>query len=393
MPRRPPARLPTRPPEQLTAPWTSRRAVLRAAGLAALAAPLAGCGALADLRDVRVDPDWPGSPAPPVPDADERARRAAATSARDLAARALGTVPADLPAADAGARALAEVVAACAVHLEQLDGAPTATGTAAPSGPPSAPGAAAGPDAASGTGGDAGALVDALAAAARGAGDDLAGTSPGLARLLASVAASRALLARQLAAAVGAPEPALPPLPAVKGNASTTDGEEPAAQDSQDTEEAGGGDASPAGPADPADAAGAGLVRVAAGALAASRAAEVAAASLDGGRRERALSLRDALAREAAALGPAIAASGAEPPVPEAGYALASPVRGPQDAAALVVLVLDRLAATALGAVAELPGDRRALAADVLLRSAAAAGAWRPSPDPAALALPGTSAP
>ncbi len=358
----------------------------------ALAAPLAGCGALPEMGDVRVDPDWPGSPAPPVPNADERARRAAAASARDLAARALGAAPADLPAEDARSRALATVVAACAVHLEQLDGAPTATATAAPTGPPSAPGTAAGPGAASGTGGDAGALVDALAAAARRAGDDLAGTSSGLARLLASVAASRALLARQLAAAVGAPEPALPPLPDVEGDARTTDGEEPAAQDPQDTEDAGGGDASPAGPADSADAEGAGLVRVAAGALAASRAAEVAAASLDGERRERALQLRDALAREAVALGPAIAASGAEPPVPEAGYALAFPVRGPQDAAALVVLVLDRLAATALGAVADLPGDRRALAADVLLRSAAAAGAWRPSPDPAALALPGTSA-
>ncbi len=354
----------------------------------ALAAPLAGCGALPEMGDVRVDPDWPGTPAPPVPDADERARRAAAAGARDLAARALGAAPADLPAEDARSRALAAVVAACAVHLEQLDGAPTA-----PTRPPSAPGTAAGPGAASGTGGDAGALVDALAAAARGAGEDLAGTSPGLARLLASVAASRALLARQLAAAVGAPEPALPPLPDVEGDARTTDGEEPAAQDPQDTEDAGGGDASPAEPADPADAEGAGLVRVAAGALAASRAAEVAAAPLDGGPRERALQLRDGLAREAAALGPAIAASGAEPPVPEAGYALASPLGGPQDAAALVVLVLDRLAATALGAVADLPGDRRPLAADVLLRSAAAAGAWRPSPDPAALALPGTSTP
>ncbi|GAA2031639.1 DUF4439 domain-containing protein [Pseudokineococcus marinus] len=390
MPSRPPARRTARPPEQPTALWTSRRAVLRAAGLAALAAPLAACGALPDPRDVRVDPDWPGSPAPPVPDADERARRAAATSARDLAARALGAAPADLHAEDARSRALAAVVAACAVHLEQLGGAPTATATTAPTGPPSAPGTASGPDAAGGTGADAGALVDALVAAARTAGDDLAVTSPGLARLLASVAASRALLARELAAAVGAPEPPLPPLPAVEGDARTTDGEEP---DALDTEDAGGGDASPAGPADPADAAGAGLVRVAAATLAASRAAEVAAASLDGERRERALGLRDAMAQEAAALGPALERSGAETPVPEAGYALPSPVRGPQDAEALVVLVLDRLAATALGAVADLPGDRRALAADVLLRSAAAALPWRPSPDPAALALPGTSAP
>ena len=354
MPSRPLPRSPTR---------RSALGLLGLVPLAALGAPLAGCGALPALEDVRVDPDWPGTAPPPVPDADELARRDAVA-----AARALRGAASELAPSPAETAALALVADACAVHLQQL-GEPVGAdeeGGGAPTGSPSVATPAHEPPSAA-------VVLDGLVAAARSARSAVPGTSGGLARLLASVAASRALLAGAVAVAAQLPAPAVPePLPApAGGRASGTGG----------------------ATATPAPEAGA-LADVVAGALAASRAAEVAAASLGEDARDRALALRDDLAREAQALADALAAAGAAAPVPAPGYALPGPVTDAQDAVGLVVLVLDRLAATALGAVPALEGGRRLLAADVLARAAAAAAAWRPGPlDAGVAALPGTTAP
>jgi len=362
--------VPSRPPT-----WSpTRRSALGLLWLAALGAPLAGCTNLPALEDVRVDPDWPGTAPPPVPDADELARRDAAGAARVLGASAAALRELAGGAEGAGdeegaggaeGAALALVADACAVHLEQLgepvdEAAPTGP-TATASGSPTARAQSAQE------------LVADLVAASSGARAAVPGTSPGLARLLASVAASRALLARAVAGATGLPAPDVPePLPP-PGDASGPGGAERSAPPSSE---------------------GAALPEVAAGALAASRAAEVAAASLQDDDRDRALALRDALSQEAQALAAVLGAAGAEAPVAAPGYALPGPVTGAQEAVDLVVVVLERLAATALDAVPALEGDDRLRAADVLARTATAAAAWRPSPaDVASTALPGTAAP
>ncbi|WP_299034129.1 DUF4439 domain-containing protein [uncultured Pseudokineococcus sp.] len=346
----------------------TRRRALGLLALAALGAPLAGCSRLPALDEVRVDPDWPGAPAPPVPDADELARREAAGAAGALRASAALLEPD--PAALAPALAL--VVDVCAVHREQLGepvdaAAPTATATGAPSAPaPSAEALVAEAPSAE-------ALLAELVAAAGSARAAVPGTSPGLARLLTSVAASRALLAESLAAAAALPAPAAPPLPAPADGDAVGSGE-------------------PGATGAPVPRGAAALLDVVDGQLAASRAAEVAAAALGDDDRARALALRDALVLEAQALAGAVA--GGPTPVPAPGYALPGPVTGPEDAVGLVVVVLERLAATALEAVPALDGEERLLAADVLARTSVTAAAWRPRPaDAATLALPGTAAP
>lgn len=321
---------------------------------------LAGCSSLPDLSAVRVDPDWPGTADPPVPDADERARARAADDARTLRRAADAFLAAGAEGAPAAAAAL--LVAAGAEHLaalgEPVDGPVTGGPTSTPTAPP-APSAAA--------------LAEQVAGAAEAARADVPGTSAGLARLLASVAASRSLLAQRVSGAPEVPDPSAVTGAGPAGSVTGTVLTPPQAV--------------------PGEAAA--LEGLAAGALAAARGVEVAAASLADDARARALDLRGALEAEADVVAAALVAVGGRAPVAAPDYVLPAPLGGADDAVALVTLVLDRLAATALDAVPALVGERRLVAADTTVRAAAWADAWRPGgpADDVHLALPGTTAP
>ncbi|MET0434758.1 MAG: DUF4439 domain-containing protein [Cellulomonas sp.] len=185
------SRRPSRPAPH-PAPARPRRARALAGVLAlGTAALLAGCG----LR-LETDP-----PAEPVPDATEQVRRDAVDDALALATAA----EAATAGADESVGAVLGLVASTAgVQVEALGGVyesglaedPGAT----PSPTPSATDPAATP-------------ADVLAllggAASEASADARATDDPGLARLLASVAASRAQLTDRLAAALGAEAPAV----------------------------------------------------------------------------------------------------------------------------------------------------------------------------------------
>ncbi|WP_147793851.1 DUF4439 domain-containing protein [Cellulomonas sp. Y8] len=185
------SRRPSRPAPH-PAPARSRRARALAGVLAlGTAALLAGCG----LR-LETDP-----PAEPVPDATEQVRRDAVDDALALATAA----EAATAGTDEGVAAVLGLVASTSeVQVEALGGVyesglaedPDAT----PSPTPSATDPAATPA-------DVLALLGGAASEARA--DARATDDPGLARLLASVAASRAQLADRLAAALGAEAPAV----------------------------------------------------------------------------------------------------------------------------------------------------------------------------------------
>lgn len=161
------------------------------------AAALSGCG----LR-------WETEPpAEPVPDAAEQVRRDAVADA-DALAEAAGAAA---TGADAGVADVLGLVAATAgVQVEALGGpyesglAPAEDDGATPS-PTPTPSPAAAPA-------DVLALLGEAASAARA--DARTAEDPGLARLLASVAASRAQLTDRLAAALGAEAPAIDAEPA-----------------------------------------------------------------------------------------------------------------------------------------------------------------------------------
>lgn len=185
------SRRPSRPAPH-PAPARSRRARALAGVLAlGTAALLAGCG----LR-LETDP-----PAEPVPDATEQVRRDAVDDALALASAA----EAATEGADEGVGAVLGLVASTSeVQVEALGGVyesglaedPDAT----PSPTPSATDPAATPA-------DVLALLGGAASEARA--DARATDDPGLARLLASVAASRAQLTDRLAAALGTEAPAV----------------------------------------------------------------------------------------------------------------------------------------------------------------------------------------
>ncbi|WP_432501297.1 DUF4439 domain-containing protein [Kineococcus arenarius] len=188
---------PTRPAQR--APAAARRAPDRRTVLAALAA-LAGAPLAAGCGVRWVSGTEPTPTAQPGP--DDEARERAVDDARGLLARALtlgpagaGATPATAPAAVQ--RVAASVVDACTAHLRALGADPVAPASAQP-----------------GASGDASALAQELAAAAGRALDALPGVGGGMARLLCSVAASRALLADATATAAGAPPPPVPLAPA-----------------------------------------------------------------------------------------------------------------------------------------------------------------------------------
>jgi hypothetical protein len=180
-----------RPPAR-PAPVRSRRARALAGALAlGAAALLSGCGLRLETAP----------PSEPVPDAAEQVRRDAVDDALALASAA----EAAAAGADEGVGAVLGLVASTAeVQVEALGGVYD-SGVAAPEGATPSPTPSATDPAA--TPADVLALLGDAASEART--DARAADDPGLARLLASVAASRAQLTDRLAAALGAEAPAV----------------------------------------------------------------------------------------------------------------------------------------------------------------------------------------
>jgi len=319
----------------------SRRAVL---GLA-LAGSLTGCG-------VR----WVGSPetTPTVQRGpDDDARDAAVADTRAVAALAL--VPPGAPAAVAAA--VTAVATATAAHRRALGDDPGPAPVATPGG--TAPTAGETPAVA-----DVPALLALLARTATGGLAAVAGLGAGTARLLVSVAVSRAVLLDGLAAAAGVPAPAV----AVPAADVTTTAATPTA----------GATPRPAGSAsraavEPGAVALAALQRALAGEHEA-----VYAYGLVSGRaavQRQPEALADLAAHRVARdrLDDALRAVGADPVAAAAGYEAAAAT--PADAAALAAAVEERLAAVYEDVVGSDPA-RRALAAAAVLRAARAGVRW-----------------
>jgi Domain of unknown function (DUF4439) len=340
-------------------PPVPRRAVLRdGAGLAGLVvvATLAGCSNDAP----------PGaSPPRPTPTADDVAVARARASASRLAALAQ-----DLEGSDPQlAGVLGAVVADHRTHLAALGAAPSPS----PSGSPPVPR------------GDVRSLVHAETVAAQEALDDLRVVSPGLAVLLARIAAARATHADLLAAKAGlripaalrtsssAAQAAAPPSPAPLPGAAPPVG---SPSDSS----------SGAGPAADglSDAAREALAALTAGEHAAVYAYGVVVALVATRARDRA---RDAWSWHMArrdVLEERLLAAGVEPPPAAPAYHLGT---APSAAAAtaLAATVEDRLATLAARTVAATSGPDRSDAAEALVAVARRAAAWRGS----GLPLPG----
>lgn len=200
--------MPTSTPRRPARPAPARSRRTRAlAGLLAVGASvlLSGCG----LR-------WETAPpTEPVPDAAEQVRRDAVDDALDLAAAA---TTAAAGAGEPVAGVLGQVGATAGTHVEALGGVydsgitpdPGPTPSATPSSP-----APAGPA-------DVLALLGEAASAARAGAREA--DDPGLARLLASVAASRAQLADRLAAALGTSTPSVVAEPSETTRGGAADG-------------------------------------------------------------------------------------------------------------------------------------------------------------------------
>jgi len=348
-----------------------RLAVRALAGLlaAAVVTGLSGCA-------LRWETD---APAEPVPDAAEAARRSAVDAALDLGAAARAAAP-GAPAPAAEVLTLVDIAAAGqaqalgGVYDSGLPGAtPTATATPAPA-------VTAGPA-------DVLALLGTSASEARA--DALAAPDPGLARLLASVAASRAQLATRLAAALGTEAPAV-----------DAPADEPSAAGAADGSGSGDGSATgtpatatpSAGPTEPADAQGTDLDRTTLVGLVlaedqAGFGLEVAAARL--GSTERQAARAEATERRAAATAWALAAgvAGTADDPRRVSYAIDGDITTPEGVRAFAAGLLTDLAAAYGDAVRQTSArsaDRTATV-DGLRECAVAALGWGVAPTP----LPG----
>jgi Domain of unknown function (DUF4439) len=336
-----------------------RRTVLAgAAGVAGvlLAGGLAGCS-----TEAPASASTPSST--PTRSADDLALARARGAALELAAlaQALAAARPDLDGL------LQDVVADHRAHLVALGAAPAAS---APSPSPSKGGA----DAA-----DVQALVDAETAAAQTALDDVRLVTPGLAALLARIAAARATHADLLAST------ARLRMPGVLRTSPATAGTGPAATTPSPAPLPG---AAPAGTPTPSPPPGTGeaaaLPDAARGALAALTSGEHAAvyaygaivARVKARQRDRArnawawhLARRDVLEER-------LLAAGVQPPTAAPAYDLGSGL-GSASAVALAVTVEDRLAVLAARAVAATTGGDRSDAAEGLVAGARRAAAWR----------------
>lgn len=309
----------------------SRRTVLRAAVLVGLATATAGCGL--DLGDVR----WgePGPPPAPEPSADELARRRAVVTARQLAA-AVATAQAARP--DLGP-VLATLAAGHDAHLQAL-------GPLGPSPALPTPSASTSPVAAADP------LEDLLARELAGASEalsDVVAVEPGLARLLASVGASRVVHATSLAAALGRPAPA----PPVAG-----------APPSTGSPEVGGEDAAQA------------VTAALDGEHAAVYTFGVVAARLADSERERAVAALEAHRVLVGRLSTWLLDAGREVPPAAPAYTVPT-LRTPQDAITLAGTLEEQVAVLDASLVAASTGELRAVSADLLTQRALASAAWR----------------
>lgn len=359
------------------APARHRLATRALAGLlaAATAVTLAGCG-------VRWETD---APSEPVPDAAESARRTAVDDALDLAAAARAAAT----GADAAtAEVLALVDGAATAQADALGGvydsglpAPTPTPTATATPVAADPGTV---------------LAQLGAGTSQARADAIGAADPGLARLLASVAASRAQLAARLAGALGTEPPAVDTALAAtdwtSGGAAdgSGSGDGSAAQSPAATPSA------TAAPTEPADAQGDDLDRTTLLTLAlaedqAGFGFEVAAARLDDAERERARA--QAAAHRAAATAWALAGdvAGTTDDPRRVSYALGADVSTPDAVRTFCAGLLTDLATSyADAALATTAGSAdRAATVDALRENAVAALAWQGTPTPLP-ALPAT---
>lgn len=326
----------------------SRRTVLRGAGLAALAAATAGCGV--DLGDVR----WGEDPPPPLPtpDLDELARRRAVVSAQALAA---GVATARAARADLDVL-LGVLEAEHTAHLAALGPLPpspstdTSTGTPTPTDPAPTDPAPSEPVPSD-------PLADLVVAELAGAGEALtdatgdggAAVSAGLARLLASVGAARVVHATLLAGVLGQPAPAAPVVGSLDGTQSPDVGDDGAAE---------------------------AVAAALDGEHAAVYTYGVVAARLAGGERDRALASLDDHRLLVERLSTWLLDAGLEA-APSAPAYTVPPLSTPRDAVVLAASLEDQVAVLDASLVAASWRALRAEAANLLVRRALAAAAWR----------------
>ena len=373
-------------PAARPAPVRSRRARALAGALAlGTAALLSGCG----LR-LETEP-----PAEPVPDAAEQVRRDAVDDALALASAAETAAA----GADEGVGAVLGLVASTAgVQVEALGGV-YESGLALPDGATPSPTPSATDPAP--TPADVLALLGAAASEARS--DARAADDPALARLLSSVAASRAQLTDRLAAALGAEPPAVDAEPeggfTAGGSADGSgSGDGSAALPSASASGSATGAASPA-PAptasSPADALGADLDRTDALALflaedQAGYGFEVAAARLSDDARARARSAAAAHRATATAWAEAVGVAGTAEDPRRVAYELGGDVSTAEAVQAFAAGLLTDLAAVHADAVLDTGASTadRTAAVDGLRTSAVESLAWGAAPT----ALPGLPA-
>lgn len=375
-------------PSERPAP-TRRQVLARAVQIALVgsgAAVLVGCGV--PWGDIRFDDDEPLPT--PGPGPDELARRRAVTDAAALLALALAVASARTDLAP-----LASTVADHhRAHLTSL-GSSTAeeadTGIATGSGTHTGTPSVAATSTTAGSSSDADATptatppLDPVARWAEREADaaarclaDLDGVSGGLARLLASIAASRAVHARLAATATGLPEPALPgtgPVPQAAATPAPDDTGSTTSPSSPTT-------AAPAPTAAPTaldvdDAGRAALARAVDGEHAAIYAYGVIGARLGETGTPRARDAleahEDTLDRVAALL----TRSSSTAPAAAPAYVLPTPITDPRGAVTAAVQLEERLATTYTDLVAASSAPVRSIAARLLVRTALQAAYWR----------------
>jgi len=381
MPRTPSPRSPRPAAAPAPRPARSRRA--RAlAGLLVLgtAALLAGCG----LR-LETDP-----PAEPVPDAAEQARRDTVSDALALADAADDA----LAGADAGTAAVLGIVSSTATDQVETLGGVYDSGLAEPDGSTPSPTPSATAPAA--TAADVLTLLGDAASAARADARDA--EEPGLARLLAAVAASRAQLTDRLAAALGTEAPAVDAEPDggfTAGGSADGSGSGDGSATAPSASATGSAAASPT-PTGPADALGTDLDRADALALVlaedqAGYGFEVAAARLSDDARARARTAAAAHRAAASAWAEAVGVAGTAEDPRRVAYELDGDLSSAEGVRTFAAGLLTDLAAVHADAVLDTgaaTADRTA-AVDGLRTSAVESLAWGATPT----ALPGLPAP
>jgi Domain of unknown function (DUF4439) len=349
------------------APATPRRSVLRGALAAVALAAVSGCGI--DVDDIRWDDDGPLPR--PTPGPDELARRRGVDSAQALLAACTAAA-----SARPDARSVLEAVALQhSAHLVALGVRPLQTPppsrtsppeSATPTGPPST--ATPGTDVL-------GDLVGQHSAAASQAMTDTTTTSGPLARLLAQIAAARAVQARSVAAALGQPAPPDPaPVPSSTGfpTTSATTTAPPGAPRTASS--------SPSPTAPLGDDVAAAVSAALEGEHAAVYGYQALTVRLADGARQQGLAAIAAHQNVVDQLEAVLRRAGGTPPVAAPAYRLPGPISDAAQATALAAQLESSLAALDADLIAVSKGELRALAVDLLLQRALAAFSWGAPP-------------